>query len=138
MFFVSDYFIDTYTGGAELTSEAIIQTSYADIKKIQSANITEEFLEANKEEYWIFGNFARVPPAILLHTAKYLNYSVLEYDYKYCKYRSPEKHAAATKEECDCHEIHNGKLISLFLQKQNLYGLCPKNRKSIMKRCSPF
>jgi hypothetical protein len=138
MFFVSDYFIDTYTGGAELTSEAIIQASYADIKKIQSANITEDFLSANKEEYWIFGNFAMVPPALLLYAAKHLNYSVLEYDYKYCKYRSPEKHAAATGTECDCHEIHNGKLISLFFAKAKSLWFMSQKQKEHYEKVFPF
>jgi len=134
MFFVSDYFIDTYNGGAELTSEAIIQTSYADIKKVQSADITEEFLEDNKEEYWIFGNFAMVPAPILLYAAKYLKYSVLEYDYKYCKYRSPEKHAAAEKEECDCPLKYNGKVVSIFFAKaKSLWFMSEKQKEHYEK-----
>jgi hypothetical protein len=138
MFFVSDYFIDTYSGGAELTSEAIIQTSYANIEKIQSVNITEDFLVANKEEYWIFGNFATVPPAILLYVAKHLNYSVLEYDYKYCKYRSPEKHVVATKEECNCHEVHNGKLVSLFFAKAKSLWFMSEKQKEHYEKVFPF
>lgn len=43
-----------------------------------------------------------------------MKYSVLEYDYKFCKYRSPEKHKFATGTDCDCHEQLNGKLISAF------------------------
>ena len=61
MFFVSDLFIDKHTGGAELTSEAIIQASYCDVKKIESSAVTIELLEANKDEYWIFGNMTMVP-----------------------------------------------------------------------------
>jgi len=43
-----------------------------------------------------------------------LKYSVLEYDYKYCKYRSPEKHYASEKTNCNCHNDNTGKLISAF------------------------
>ena len=32
-----------------------------------------------------------------------MKYSVIEYDYKFCKFRSIEKHKMSTGEDCDCH-----------------------------------
>ena len=42
-------------------------------------------MKVKKDAFWIFGNYASVPEKCLLYAAKNLNYSVLEYDYKYCK-----------------------------------------------------
>ena len=43
-----------------------------------------------------------------------ISYSILEYDYKFCHYRSIEKHVFETGDECDCHEQIHGKMISAF------------------------
>ena len=40
--FVSDLFVEDYSGGAELTSEAII-SERSDILKIRSQNLTKSF-----------------------------------------------------------------------------------------------
>jgi hypothetical protein len=42
------------------------------------------------------------------------NYFVVEYDYKFCKFRSIEKHKAETGEDCDCHEQQFGMFMSSF------------------------
>jgi glycosyltransferase involved in cell wall biosynthesis len=44
-----------------------------------------------------------------------MSYSVLEYDFKFCRYRSIEKHFHAEQKECDCNDQVHGKLISTFL-----------------------
>jgi len=138
MIFVSDYFIEQYGGGAELTSEAIIRASATEIKKIQSTDITNEFLEANKNEYWIFGNFALLSAGCILYASQHLNYSVLEYDYKYCNFRSPEKHLAATKEECDCHTQYNGKVVSIFFAKAKSLWFMSGKQKECYEKVFPF
>lgn len=137
MFFVSDLFVDKYIGGAELTSEAIINASYYDVKKIESTAATVEFLEANKNEYWIFGNFSLVSPNALLYAAKHLKYSILEYDYKYCKYRSPEKHVFLEK-ECDCHTQYCGKAVSIFFAKAKSLWFMSKKQKEYYENIFPF
>jgi hypothetical protein len=110
--FVSDYFIEDFIGGAELTSDAILQAC-SSYKTIRSAELTKEKIEKYKNCFWIFGNIAAAKEEMLLSAAKNLNYCVLEYDYKYCKYRSPEKHAFFEK-KCDCHIQRSGKIISIF------------------------
>lgn len=112
--FVADLFIDDYVGGAELTSEAIISESPYKVMKLKSQDVTMELLQQGMDKYWIFGNFAGLNPQLIPSIVGNLKYSVLEYDYKYCRFRSPEKHAAATNTPCDCHNQMNGKLISAF------------------------
>ena len=100
MFFVSDVFVDKYIGGAELTSEAIISSAPCSIQKIESSALTIDILKANRDKYWVFGNFSAVAPDVLIYAAKNINYSIIEYDYKYCKYRSPDKHIFF-EQKCD-------------------------------------
>jgi len=138
MFFVSDLFIDKHTGGAELTSEAIIQASYCDVKKIESSAVTIELLEANKDEYWIFGNMTMVPREALFYAAEHLNYSVLEYDYKYCKYRSPEKHILGGETECNCHTQYCGKFIAVFFSKAKSLWFMSEKQKEHYEKIFPF
>ena len=112
--FVADLFADEYVGGAELTTQALIDSSPLKVHKIKSQHVTMEILKKGVDKFWIFGNFAGLNPQLIPAIVANLKYSVLEYDYKYCKYRSPEKHEAETGSPCDCHDQINGKLISAF------------------------
>ena len=107
--FVSDLFVEDYVGGAELTSEALISECPLRIDKLKSQNVTMDLLRQGVKKYWIFGNFAALNPQLIPSIVANLQYSVLEYDYKYCRFRSPEKHEASTKQPCDCHDKINGK-----------------------------
>ena len=51
---------------------------------------------------------------LIPHIVANLFYSIIEYDYKFCKYRSIEKHQFNEQKPCDCHEDVIGKLISAF------------------------
>ena len=112
--FVSDSFVEHYVGGAELTTEAIIKESLFPINKVVSAQVTEGLMNKFKDSFWIFGNFANVNDACLLYAAKNLNYSVIEYDYKFCKFRSVKKHEKF-EGACSCKDSTHGKLIAAFL-----------------------
>ena len=113
--FVADGFAEHYEGGAELTTEAIIQGSFLPCNKILSSNPNLiRLMKERRDAFWVFGNFSQVPEGTLLYAAKNLNYSVLEYDYKYCKYRSSGKHIQA-EGSCECEKTRNGKVISIFL-----------------------
>lgn len=111
--FVSDVFAEDYIGGAELTTEGILTGTDLPLIKVRSGQINSQVIETLKDRYWVFGNFAGLHPNLILECTKKLTYSVIEYDYKFCKFRLPEKHAAA-EGECNCHDETQGKLISLF------------------------
>ena len=112
--FVSDLFSRDHVGGAELTSDAIIDSSPAEVFRLHAKNLTSDLILENSEKYWIFGNFTSMNLELIPSIVSGLKYSVIEYDYKYCKYRSPEKHFASENSYCDCHEQMNGKMISAF------------------------
>ena len=112
--FVADLFVEDYVGGAELTSEALIESSPFKVQKLHSSKVNLSTLTQGTSKHWIFGNFAQLNPELIPSIVANIKYSVLEYDYKFCKFRSPEKHEAATSQKCDCHDKINGKLISAF------------------------
>ena len=117
--FVSDSFVEHYVGGAELTTEAIIKESLFPVNKVLSNEVTLELMEKFKESFWIFGNFANLSEECILHAAKNLDYSVIEYDYKFCKFRSVKKHEKF-EGECNCHASTYGKLVAAFLAKSKM------------------
>ena len=112
--FVADLFASDYNGGAELTSQALIDASPYTVGCIHAKDVNIELLKKAYRKFWIFGNFSSLDPQLIPSIISNMKYSVLEYDYKFCKYRSPEKHKFATGTDCDCHEQLNGKLISAF------------------------
>tara|TARA_R100000008_G_scaffold4749_1_gene2988 strand:- start:25364 stop:27259 length:1896 start_codon:yes stop_codon:yes gene_type:complete len=112
--FVSDMFVDDYVGGAELTTEALIEKCPVKYQKVHSKRVSVELLEQGHGKHWIFGNFSGMNPELIPTIVANISYSVLEYDYKYCKYRSAEKHLFAEGSECDCDQSQHGKMISAF------------------------
>jgi len=133
--FVSDMFLDDYPGGAELTSEAIISKSKIPINKIRSNEITKKIVNDHANWHWIFGNFSAMSKEMILYCCKNLsNYSIIEYDYKYCKYRLPEKHIAA-EGFCTCEKEIQGKLISIFYANSNqVWFMSEKQRQIYMEK----
>jgi len=114
--FVADAFLEDINGGAELTTEALIESSPHQISKVYCRQLNKDYITNNKDCFWIFGNFASLTDEVKTHFIKNENYSVIEYDYKYCKYRSDDLHIKANG-VCDCNGSLLGKLNSLFLFK---------------------
>tara|TARA_Y100000114_G_scaffold31134_1_gene26726 strand:+ start:6462 stop:8069 length:1608 start_codon:yes stop_codon:yes gene_type:complete len=137
IFFASDYFKEEYSGGAELTSEALIESSLLPVTKVKTSVITKELLDKNKNSFWIFGNFSHLSDSMIIYIAQNLNYVVLEYDYKFCIHRSPEKHASLFG-ECKCHKERRGKLISIFFKKAKLVWFMSKKQQIAYLNRFPF
>jgi len=136
--FVADIFAEQYEGGAELTTEAIISDSLFPCNKLNSLNpALLQIMETNKEAFWIFGNFDSVPDNCLMYAAKNLNYSVLEYDYKYCNFRSPEKHILI-EGACNCHISQRGKITSLFFHNAKALWWMSHEQKKKYHTLFPF
>ncbi len=112
--FVSDLFIKDYVGGGELSTQTLIETSLLPVAQINSRFLTIEIMEQYKNAHWIFGNFTEVNLNCLLYAIKNLSYSVIEYDYKFCSYRSPEKHAIE-EGECNCQNSQLAKAVTMFM-----------------------
>jgi glycosyltransferase involved in cell wall biosynthesis len=112
--FVADIFAEQYSGGAELTTDALYQKCPYKSQRIFSRDVSHQLLEQGYNAFWIFGNFASMDLNLIPSIVANMKYAVLEYDYKYCRYRSPEKHKFAEQKDCDCENDTHGKLISAF------------------------
>lgn len=132
---VADLFKEQYAGGAELTTEALLEKSPFQVQRINSSQLTKAHIENNKDYYWIFGNFSGVHPSLLLLAAKTLKYSVLEYDYKFCRYRLPQLHEKQEGSECDCELTKQGKITSIFLsQAKTIWWMSEKQKQAYCDR----
>ena len=133
--FVADMFAENYAGGAELTTQALIDASPFTVFKLHSKDVSQALLEQGHRKHWIFGNFSAMDMNLIPTIVANMSYSILEYDYKYCRYRSPEKHLEVEKKECDCHENIYGKMISAFYQgSKSLWWMSEKQMEHYHKK----
>ena len=63
--FVSDLFVEDYVGGAELTSQALIDASPLEVFKLHSRDVNMELLRQGADRFWIFGNFCEMPAQLI-------------------------------------------------------------------------
>lgn len=136
--FVADLFEEDYAGGAEMTSEALIQESPYKVQKIHSRDVSLASLSQGKDKFWLFGNFAQLNPELIPTIVANIDYGILEYDYKYCKFRSPEKHKSVLNVDCDCHDQMNGKLISAFFYGSKCLWWMSEKQKKVYHERFPF
>jgi len=138
LIFVADLFAEDYTGGAELTTENLIAhlvKSGKKICKLKSSQVNQENIQAGLMKHWVFCNFSGMDLNLIPVIIANLNYSIIEYDYKFCKYRSVEKHRYAENKECDCSEQTHGKMVSAFLFGAiNLFWMSEKQRDLYIKK----
>ena len=135
--FVSDFFIEDYVGGAELTTQSLIDSCLLPYKKIKSHQVNVSIMNKYADCFWIFANFTNLNKQCILHALKNLKYSVLEYDYKYCDMRSPGKHIVSSG-ACNCEQGNHAKLISLFYNSAVTTWWMSENQKNIYKNLFPF
>jgi GT2 family glycosyltransferase len=88
--FVADFFIDDIIGGGELNNDCLIEklSLNYNIIKIKSNILTIEFIELNKDNFFIIANFVNLSEATKnsLLDKKYIIY---EHDHKYLTSRNP-------------------------------------------------
>lgn len=120
--FVADLFEEDYIGGAELTTEAIISMSPGRrVFKLHSRSLTPELVLRNKDKHWVLCNWTGASreglSALVLEGCKF---TCVEYDYKYCRFRSSHLHKLQTGQPCDCHTQKNF-AGALYRKAQNLF-----------------
>ena len=111
---VQDLFSEQYAGGAELTSQSLIDEARDKVFRVNSDRVTMGTLQSGAGKLWVFGNFANINAALVPTIVANLKYVVLEYDYKFCVHRSIELHRQVEGAECDCDKREIGKLVSAF------------------------
>lgn len=137
--FVSDLFLDDYVGGAELTTEALIGSNPLRdpeaVFKLRSDQVTQDLLKQGSDRFWIFGNYSRLNMNLIPTIVANARYSIVEYDYKFCKFRLPELHEHETGAPCDCHEQQHGKLISAFMHgAMGIWWMSERQRDRYLER----
>ena len=115
--FVNDMFVEDYTGGAELSIETLISTAPSDkVLKVRSAELNDLILSNNKEAKWVFGNVANISDEMLQKViGSGVEYSFVEFDYKYCKHRNPVLYEMVEGTGCDYKNTEKAKLITDFV-----------------------
>lgn len=116
--FVADYFADRVTGGAELSTQAIVDLCPGEVIQIRSEEVSISKIDEHLDAYWIFTNVWLMKWGLIPYIVKKLKYSIVEYDYKYCTYRSPDIHLQSEQMPCNCTNII---LDELFKGSQNIF-----------------
>ena len=136
--FVSDMFSDEYGGGAELTTESLFKTSPYKTFKLKSSEIDENILSRGVQKTWVFFNFRGMNHNLIPAMVQNLYYFIVEYDYKFCQYRSLDLHLREEGEECDCHNNQIGKVVSTFYAGSEHMFWMSHAQKSIFQERFPF
>jgi hypothetical protein len=93
--YISDFFVDEISGGAEICDDilmSLFRQDGADIIKFKNADITPKHIKLYREcgYHFIISNFTLMSPdvfgALCTHPG---SYSVMEHDHKYVKTRNP-------------------------------------------------
>lgn len=135
--FVSDFFVEHYHGGAELTMQAIIDArpSNTSIIKIQSHLVTPELVIKHKNDEWVLVNYIRTPKASLVELVQQdVTYNIVECDYKYCIVRSSHVHEMQAKAPCRCETSDYGKFIrGLMKRAKNVFFMSEAQRDEYIR-----
>ena len=88
--FISDFFLNQVSGGAEKCNEAFINKAskkYNIVKK-NSTQVTVEFIDNNKDGFFIISNFFGLSEKVKRHLSNY-DYIIYEHDHKYVTSNNP-------------------------------------------------
>ena len=89
--FIADFFAEHVLGGGELNNEELIKILIdrgSNVVKIQSHLVSQEFLNDNKDEFYIISNFVNLHNKSK-QTLRNLQYIIYEHDHKYLRSRNP-------------------------------------------------
>ena len=136
--FVADFFLDEYSGGAEKSTEALFETSPHNTVKVKSEKVTKELISQATDKFWVFFNYRGIDHNLIPMIVGNLNYAVVEYDYKFCQYRSIDLHKRETGKNCDCDNTKLGKYISAFMHGSEHIFWMSKKQSEIYHEKFPF
>lgn len=137
---VNDFFAEELLGGAELTTAAIedslVKAGFI-VSKVKSSSLTPQLISSNRKPLWILCNYSHADSRALAALMRYARFVVIEYDFKFCSARSPEKHAAETKVPCNCSTTDHGKFVTqLYNSAQMIIWMSDRQRDITLSMCS--
>jgi hypothetical protein len=88
--FIADFYVDEIIGGGELNNEELIRmlSERHEVKKLKSRNVTLDYIEKNKDRFYIISNFIHLNEDIK-EQIKGTHYVIYEHDHKYIRSRNP-------------------------------------------------
>ncbi len=91
--FISDFFVDEINGGAERCNDALIHmlSKDFDVLKIKSAVVNINFVDENKDCFFIIANFFLLNEQVKSYISKNIKYIIYEHDHKYLINNNPLK-----------------------------------------------
>tara|TARA_R110002074_G_scaffold109403_2_gene235940 strand:- start:1601 stop:3703 length:2103 start_codon:yes stop_codon:yes gene_type:complete len=114
--FVSDVFHQQYVGGAELSLKTLIEASPGSATLVNSSVIDQEFVDFYKDSKWIFGNIASLDTEMIRYIIENkIEYSFIEFDYKFCKHRNPVLYNFLEGTDCEYSTTDRGSVIQDFI-----------------------
>lgn len=141
--FVADYYLVDGIGGAELTTQALIDylpdlCAKNEVTSCYSWRLTKSVIDELKDDtHFIVCNFDKLNDKIKLYMCKNVSYSIVEYDYKICKYRSFELHQLIEGKPCDCETKVKGKINSAFFgYAEKVWFMSEKQKNMICEKIS--
>jgi hypothetical protein len=134
--FVSDFFVEQYKGGAELSLDALIKKCEGKLLKLQSTDVNEKTIEKFKNKSWIFGNFCSLDKKLYdIFIREGVKYNIIEFDFKFCEYRLESLHEMLEGEPCDCMLKEHGDSIKKFFNGANkIFFMSEKQKQIIQER----
>jgi hypothetical protein len=136
--FVQDFLLIDLVGGAELSMDALHRSAPEGITfgAIRSHQLDQQTIETQQHAHWVFGNFSNLNPALIQYFIRSnISYSVFEHDYKFCRWRSVERHLSEGGETCRCETEPWGKLIeSFFLRAKQVWFCSQKHMQRYFDR----
>ena len=137
--FVSDMFQSQYAGGAEMSLQTLMDnTPNENVAGINSQFLNEDLIKSNKDAKWIFGNISQLSEGIIEKILEHkLDYSFVEFDYKFCKHRNPLLYEMVEGEVCDYSNTDLGKRILNFMNAAKSIFFMSKEQMDIHKKSLP-
>ena len=118
--FASDFFPNQVLGGAELSLGSLMRGCPELNTGINCKDLNESLINAHKDATWIFGNYTQMNPELIsVFEKENINYFVVEFDYKFCRYRNLELHETLEGKPCDCKDTDHGRAVNTFLKNAN-------------------
>lgn len=141
--FLSDFFFDNFQGGAEMTTEALYQycNSLCTVQKLKISELTKEDIILGTNKKWVIFNtrgflYDFEPLRILIDSIE--NLYIVDYDYRYCKYRNPTRHFLSERTFCECsNTTEYGQLIDRLYDRAKAIFFMSTEQRRIFKTNFP-
>lgn len=132
--FCADNIGDSFMGGAEYSSRALLSYCPFKFQKIAAIDVEPYLIDQHKNKLWVIGNYSRIKADNFAYFIKKdIRYVIIEYDFKFCIYRSQILHNIAENAECDCAKYWGQRIIN-FMRNACFVAFMSEEQRKIYER----